>query len=542
MNAECYPMSVLPHIAPLYADYLALAEAAADSPLRRWYGAEPVGNGWMLNSPAAEDRGTLADLLHVQSVGFRAGAQTLANIELLRNGARAVVTGQQVGLFGGPLLTLVKAATAIARAQEASIATGLPHVPIFWLATEDHDLAEADQCKLLSKHAVETLSLGRKSTDKPVGGTVLGSGIEALLEQAQELLAYAPICDLLRECYTPDATFGQAFGALMTRLFSAHGLIVLDAAGTDFHALGAPVLRAAIERAGELEALLLARTGELATHGYSAQVLVKAGTSLLFLIDAESGRREILQRFEGSVWKAGNKVYSTADLLAILQGNPARLSPNALLRPLFQDAILPTAAYIGGPAEIAYFAQSEVLYRALIGRLTPVLPRFTATLVEPAIATVMDRDEVSLKDIFAARTADALALRLGARAMPIEGKRRIAAVGHAMDSELSALTDYLAQVDPSLGRSALVSASKMRYQMSRLRRMAATFEVQKDASLRKHAEAMVLHLFPQAHPQERLLGGIWFLAQSGGAFGEVLIDRLVEEAGEMCLGHSAVRL
>jgi hypothetical protein len=134
-----------------------------------------------------------------------------------------------------------------------------------------------------------------------------------------------------------------------------------------------------------------------------------------------------------------------------------------------------------------------------------------------------------------------MALRLGARAMPIEGKRKLAAAGNAMDAELAALTGYLAAMDESLGRSALVSASKMRYQMNRLRRMAANFEVRKEGSLRKHAEAMMLHLFPGGHPQERVLGGAWFLAQAGEGWPE-LIARLVAEAGEMCLGHSVVRL
>jgi len=225
-------------------------------------------------------------------------------------------------------------------------------------------------------------------------------------------------------------------------------------------------------------------------------------------------------------------------LLGILEATPERLSPNALLRPVFQDTILPTAAYIGGPAEIAYFAQSAVLYERILGRITPVLPRLSATLIEPAIAAVMAKDEVSLVDLFEAKTVDEVTLRLGARAMPIEGKRRLAAVGNAMDAELTALTGYLASVDESLGRSALVSASKMRYQMNRLRRMAATFETQKEASLRKHAEAMVLHLFPGGHPQERVIGGAWFLAQCGDG----LVDRLVTEAGAMCLGHSVVRV
>jgi bacillithiol biosynthesis cysteine-adding enzyme BshC len=461
----------------------------------------------------------------------------LDHIEKLRRGARAIVTGQQVGLFGGPLLTLLKAATAVARAKEATVATGVEHVPIFWLASEDHDLAEVDQVSLLSKHSVETLRLGLQAGGAAVGGVVLGRGVEAALDQLSELLSYAPVCDLLRACYTPEATLAGAFARFMTRLFAAQGLIVMDAAGRDFHALGASALRAAIERAPELETALLERTRELEAAGYHAQVLVKPGASLLFLIDDVTSERAALRRV-GDVWKAGSRSYSTADLLDILDEAPERISPNALLRPVFQDTILPTAAYIGGPAEIAYFAQSAVLYEKIPGRVTPVLPRLSATLIEPAIAAVMARHELSLADVFGAKTVDELTLRLGARAMPIEGKRKLAAAGNAMDAELSALTGYLASVDESLGRSALVSASKMRYQMNRLRRMAATFETQKEAGLRKHAEAMVLHLFPNAHPQERLVGGAYFLAQCG----EGLVDRLVEEAGSMCLGHSVVRV
>jgi len=543
MSAECYPMSVLPHISRLYGDYLALGAGASSGQVGGWYSSAPASTDWMdLRRPCAvSDAPALVAALKKQSENLGAGPAAMANIEKLWSPvtryARAVVTGQQVGLFGGPLLTLLKAATAVARAKEATAATGVAHVPVFWLASEDHDLAEVDQVSLLSKHAVETVKLGLADAGTAVGGVRLGAGVESALDAVSELLAYAPVCDLLRECYAPGATLAGAFGRLMARLFAAHGLIVMDAAGREFHRLGAPVLRAAIERAAELEAALLERTRELEAGGYHAQVLVKPGASLLFLIDAETGERVALRRV-GEGWKAGATSYSTAKLLGILEATPERLSPNALLRPVFQDTILPTAAYIGGPAEIAYFAQSAVLYERILGRITPVLPRLSATLIEPAIAAVMAKDEVSLVDLFEAKTVDEVTLRLGARAMPIEGKRRLAAVGNAMDAELTALTGYLASVDESLGRSALVSASKMRYQMNRLRRMAATFETQKEASLRKHAEAMVLHLFPGGHPQERVIGGAWFLAQCGDG----LVDRLVEEAGSMCLGHSVVRV
>ncbi len=557
MNAECIPIATLPHTTRLFRDFLAMNESAAASPLRAWYGAGPFGSAWM-KPPAASPHATaLADALEAQGLAFGASPATMANIAKLRAGARAVVTGQQVGLFGGPLLTLLKAATAIARARQSTAETGVEHVPIFWLATEDHDLEEVDQVALLSKSSVETLRLGAKPTPyaAPTGNVVLDDSIDGLLDRASDLLHHAPICDLLRECYamregyTP--TFASAFARLMTRLFAKQGLIVMDAAGRDFHALGAPTLRSAIEHAEELEAALLARTAELEAAGYHVQVLVKPGASLLFLVsDVEENprvkNRQALHHLPDGSWQAGAgssaTSCTTAELLAILDSAPERLSPNALLRAVFQDTILPTTAYIGGPAEVAYFAQSAVLYQRILGRITPILPRLSATLIEPAIGAMMAQNEVSLSD--AMRSAEELAQRLAARALPIEAKRRLADAGNALDQALAAAHDTLAALDPSLARSAEVSASKMRYQMDRLRRLAATFELHRESSLRKHAEAMTLHLFPNGQLQERVLAGVWFLAawESAHSDSAGLIARLVEEAASQYAGHLAIRM
>ncbi len=565
MSTECTPIATLPHTTRLFRDFLAMGQSAATvggraaSPLRAWYGAEPLGNTWMQPPSASPHAAALADALEVQSLAFGAGPATLANIARLRAGARAVVTGQQVGLFGGPLLTLLKAATAVARARQATAATGVEHVPVFWLATEDHDLAEVDRVSLLSKTAVETLRLNAQPIPyaAPVGNLVLDGSIDTLLDRAGDLLHHAHLCDLLRECYASHRedkqapTFASAFARLMTRLFAEHGLIVMDAAGRDFHALGASTLRFAIEHAEQLEAALLARAAELEAAGYHAQVLVKPGGSLLFLVSEVEGShgvkdRQALYRLPDGSWKAGAgnaaKSYTTAELLAILDAAPERISPNALLRPVFQDTVLPTTAYVGGPAEVAYFAQSAVLYQRILGRITPVLPRLSATLIEPAIGAMMAQHEVTLPD--AMRSTEDLEQRLGARALPIEAKRRLADAGNALDAALAAAQSCLAALDAGLGRSAEVSASKMRYQMDRLRRLAATFEMGRQASLRKHAEAISLHLFPNAHPQERVLAGVWFLAawESAHGDGSSLIARLVEEAASQCSGHLVIRM
>jgi uncharacterized protein YllA (UPF0747 family) len=204
---------------------------------------------------------------------------------------------------------------------------------------------------------------------------------------------------------------------------------------------------------------------------------------------------------------------------------------------VFQDAVLPTTAYVGGPAEIAYFAQSQVLYEAILSRTTPVLPRLSATLVEPAMAKVLGQHEISVPDLIAAQPEE-MSQRLGARAMPVEGKRMLASAGQGLDEELKSVTEWMARMDAGLGKSADVAASKMLYQMNRLRRLAANYQLQKEASLRRHVDALYLNLFPERHPQERVVGAAAFLAK----YGEGLVPELVELAGQECPGHKVVFL
>ena len=536
MSAECYPITVLPQISRLFREYTELRTAPADAPVRRFYAGNPFEDRWKQGTTASlqADRGVLADALTAQSRTFVAGESTFYNLGKLRQGARAIVTGQQVGLLGGPLLTLLKAATAIRKAQVAS-EHGVPHVPIFWMATEDHDLDEVNQAALLGKFGVETLrSSFAGHRQQPVGGLLLGDAIEPVLARAEELLDYAPITELLRASYAPGNTLASAFGKFLSGVFREHGLIVVDASTRAFHAMGAPVLRYAIEHSDELHKVLIERTKELEQAGYAAQVLVSDDSSLLFLMD-ESGNRLPLKRPPAPggrrEWKAGPRAYSDVELIALLQAEPERLSPNALLRPVFQDSILPTSAYIGGPAEIAYFAQCQPLFQRILGTVTPVLPRLSATLVPAAIRSVMDQHELTLRDVMT--TSDALAQRLGARAMPIEGKRRIASAGNALDAELSEVQRWMESLDANLGRSAGVAANKMRYQMNRLRRLAANWQIERETYLRKHADAITHTLYPEQHVQERLLSGVQMLAMSKVD----LAAFLVENAQQECPGH-----
>ena len=488
LTADCHPITVLPGLHRLFVDAVSGAEEA-----QAFYPAPPPEAGWQARPALPSHWPEVVRLLGEQNAAPSPAAASA--LEALSSGAGVVVTGQQVGLFGGPLFTPFKAATAVARARQAT-AEGRPHAAIFWLATEDHDFAEINHVVFPAKRELRKLVYSSFPEFLcPVGGIVLDGSITPLMEQAWELLGGSEAMEVLAAAYQPGRSFAQAFAEFYRKIFAAQGLLVLDAGSREFHRIGAPVLQAGIERADELHAALLERNKALEAAGYHAQVAVGEQSSLLFLIDERTGARVALKSLPPStnepegLWQAGRQSYSTADLLGILHAEPERISPSALLRPVFQDYLLSTSAIVGGPAEIAYFAQSAVLYERILGRMTPGLPRLSATLIEPAIGDLLRKHQLTLERVFEVAPSE-LAQLLAARAIPPEGKRRLAEAGLSLDDELIPLLDWMRSLDAGLGRSAETAASKMRYQMGRLRRLAANFQLQREAKLTRDAEAI----------------------------------------------------
>jgi bacillithiol synthase len=525
---------VAPGQSRLFLDY-----CAADPAVRPYYSSLPRETAWQQRCSRPDHWHEIVDLLAAQNPSPSAAA----SIAALRNGAATVVTGQQVGLFGGPLYTPFKAASALARARQAS-AAGHPHVAIFWLATEDHDFAEINHVSFPSRKELRKLVYSKTpAAPIPVGNVVIDETIESLIEQTWELLGASDAMNALVAAYKPGRTFGQAFAEFYSKAFADQGLLILDASSAEIHRLGSPILKAAIERADELHAALLERNKSLEAAGYHAQVAVTSDSSLLFLLDERTGARLSLKRTPSSsaepqgLWQAGRERFTTADLLGILAAEPQRISPAALLRPIFQDYLLGTSLIIGGPAEIAYFAQSAVLYQRILGRVTAAEPRLSATLIEPAIAELLHKHDLGIDRIFR-ESVDSLAHLLAARAMPVEGKQKLSSAGQALHAELQPLLDYMSAMDPGLGRSAKTAASKMRYQMNRLRRLAANFELQREGSLHRHADAIERALNPSGVIQERVHGAAYYLARNGFS----LAETLTELASDPCPGHKAVWL
>src|SRR5229473_660114 len=348
-----------------------------------------------------ERRAEVTSILRKQNIALGAGAETLSNLDRLENGAVAVVSGQQVGLFSGPAYSVYKALTAVQIAEELTRA-GIPAVPFFWMATEDHDLDEVRHTTWFGRGKLIRFELPANAESvQPVGRIPLGAQIEPLVQEAAELLANQGsdlLAQYLIESYRPEETYGSAFGKLFARLFAQHGLILMDPLDAGLHKVAAPLYQHALADRDALNEKLLQRGKDLDRTGFAAQVKVTARSTLLFRMD-DGGRQVITANTEK--FQAGEKAWPREQLVHLTHAEPEKFSPNALFRPVVQDYLLPTAAYIAGPAEISYFAQSEVVYQHLLGRMPVMLPRSGFTLVDAKANKLLRRYGLSVEDVWA---------------------------------------------------------------------------------------------------------------------------------------------
>jgi bacillithiol synthase len=533
LTSDCIPFSAIPHTTKLFSDYL------AQSPeVRKFFphasGAASIVSLVRVVPSGTETHRRVADVLERQNRAWGASDAVLRNIQRLREGAHAVVTGQQVGLFGGPLLAFLKVASALALAQQVE-ASGVPCVPVFWMATEDHDLVEVNQALLLT----QDFSLVRFHADTkgiqgaPVADIRMAAGTNNLVAQAAETLGESLASDYLRQSYREGETLSNAYARLYARMFADHGLIILDPADEDLHRIAAPLFVEAITRAQELDEALLARNRELRDAGYHEQVKVTdLSTPLFALVDRV---RVPVHRANGE-FSIGKERLSSDELMRRITQHPENFNANVLLRPVLQDYWLPTLAYFGGPAEIAYFAQVGVVYEKLLGRITPVLSRLSATLIEPRIERLLEKYQVELPELFHGECE--LRDCIAARSLPVQLKDEFLKGKQAAEDAMQRISESLARLDPTLVRAADRATKKMLYQVSRLERRAAAAELRRNEVIARHAAQIENSLYPHKTLQEREISGVYFYAK----YGPQLIDTLIQAGNSPCPEHKIIRL
>lgn len=515
VKAQCLPYSQIPHTTRLFADFL------SDFPqVQQFYPRSPNFSDWLTQETPGQRydparRARVSDILERQNKAWGACENTIGNLARLRAGASAVLTGQQVGLFGGPLFAIYKALTAVKLAEEAT-AAGVDAVPVFWLATTDHDLAEVNHTVLPgpqgSLQPVSTPCHGVE--DAPVGTILFDDEIQPVVQSVAELLGDSQAADLLRAAYRPGETLGTAFARLFTHLFADWGVILLDPSDPELHAIAMPIYTAAIERAAEIDQALLGRGQALERAGYHQQVKVTPSSTLLFTMK-DGARIPIHRRINGhsTDFLIGDQKLSREDLLRQVAAAPHHFSPNVLLRPVVQDHLLPTLCYTGGAAEVAYFAQAAVVYQELLGRVTPILPRFSATLVEPKLQGLLERYGLSLPDLF--QGEDALREKIAARILPAELQKAFDRAGATLGESLGAVRKALVQLDKTLAEAADNAGSKMQHQLETLRSRAARAELRQSEIASRHAQLLSAMLYPNKTLQEREIAGIYYVSRYG---------------------------
>lgn len=536
MTIRSLPAAALPHTSKLFA---AFVEDFAR--VERFYAYPPTLAGALGAARAARlpdaTRRTVAAVLREQNRRFGDYEAVERSIERLERGAAAVVTGQQAGLFCGPAYTFYKALTAAALAGRMT-AAGVDAVPIFWLASEDHDLAEVDHCWLSGREGLKRIGLAHQEDDtgRRVGRIALGSEIEAAVARAVELLegpAADEIARALGDAYRPGETYASAFGRLLARLVGQFGVVPLDPHDARLAELAAPFYARAIREQASLAQELVARSRLLDRNGFHAQVKVTESSTLLFL-DVEGKRLPVRAR-NGS-FAVGNATLTESELLRRLNASPEGLSGNVLLRPIVQDTLLPTAAIVAGPAEVAYFAQAERVYRRLLGRMPAVVPRAGYTLVPREAARLLSRYGLSLEDLFGGRQR--LRARLERRFLSKALARRFDTGEEQLRALLGKLRGPLGKLDKTLVGALGTAESKMLYQFTKLRGKAARAENFRTGVLDRHERLLVNLLYPNKGLQERTLSLLPFLAREGTE----LLDRLAAVASDDTWAHRVVEL
>lgn len=542
MKAQCLPFSQIPHTTRLFADFLSYSPK-----VHAFYPRSPQFPEWLKEEfstlrydPSRRER--VSAILERQNKSWDASPQTLANLERLRKGAAAVVTGQQVGLFGGPMFAIYKALTAVKLAAEATTA-GVDAVPVFWLATYDHDLAEVNHVSLPGPEGVLRLltTPSHSVAGAPVSAVTLGEEILPVVEEATGLLGDSEAARLVRESYRPGETMGTAFARLCARLFGEWGVILLDGSDAELHRVAEPIYRAAIERSEELDTALLARGQALEAAGYHQQVKVTSSSVLLFTMK-DGARTPMHRRGSGNAagfvigGDAGAETLSQAELLRRIASTPEQFSANVLLRPIVEDYLLPTLAYTGGAAEAAYFAQVGAVYEILLGRVTPVVPRFSATIVEPKTQRLLERHGVSVPDVFSG--PDQLLQQLAARSLPQELQGAFDVANKSLESNLAAIREKLEKLDRTLVDAAQTASSKMQHQMEKLYQQATRAEARQGELVRRHAETLSQALYPGKGLQERGIGGMYFVAR----YGTELLHQLYDSIHSDCHDHQILEL
>ena len=472
-------------------------------------------------------RDAIADVLQVQQRRRGAPPEAQAAVNLLRDPQSvAIVTGQQAGLFGGPLFTLLKAVTALRLAERVRAEHHVTVVPIFWIDAEDHDWDEVKACGVLDAELdLRAVSVGNPpgAHEGPVARVRLDESAASACADLEQTLPPTEftrdLLQTLRAAYHAGAGMADAFGQWLESVLGPRGLVVFDASDPAAKPLVADLFAREIEQAGMTSRLASEAGAELQARGYHAQATPHEGSVALFQLN---GSREAIRAQDGA-FIVGDRLESKAELLERVRRSPEQFSPNVLLRPLVQDTLFPTICYVAGPNELAYLGQLSRVYDEFGIPMPLMQQRATATLLDSNAMRFLTRHEFPLE---ALRAQDEAALNeLLESQLPPTVEASLQDAVRAVDERMTVLAKEVPQIDATLEGATRSALARMQDDLKKLHAKIIQAAKRKDETLRrqfKHARAQA---FPAGHPQEREVGFVYFLNK----YGPTLVDRLNDE-------------
>jgi len=513
----------IPHQSPLFLDFQADLEK-----IEKFYPekqtalkdfASQVLENYKIN------RSALCEILNDTNKSFGAGNKTFENIELLREkNCVAVVTGQQASLFSGAAYTIYKAVSAVKLAENLR-KQNVKAVPVFWIAEEDHDFDEVKKTFVIGKEGklCESENTPRAYTENfPVGlirlDETINNAIETLFEMLPRTEFSHELKKILSETYKAGETYSTSFAKFLTKLFTNYGLIILSPLDEKLKELCAPIFADAVEKSDQIISELLKRNDELAKENYGAQVLV-AEDSFPFFYQSETGERRAVRRNpENSKFKIQNSKteFERSELIEIARTSPKSLSPNALMRPVVQDYLLPTLLYFGGAAEIAYFAQNSAIYKILNRPVTPIRHRASFTVLEPKHARTLEKYQVNLTDLFGGK--ENILVEIVEKYINRETARVFAEVEREIYKQLNRLDSVLKTDEPTLSANLANRRKKILWHIASLRKKYHLAEILKNDVMQKRIDNLFSAFLPHNALQERTLNVITFLNLYGANF------------------------
>lgn len=441
-----------------------------------------------------------------------------------------VTTGQQPGLFGGPLYTIHKALSAVALARRLESLLETTVMPLFWVASDDHDWEEANHTYILDAgNELRRLELaGDPDSARSMGTRRLDGSAETALSQLTELLPPSEFRDDIvarLEAAYREGTVADAFTGTLTGLMGDVGLGVTDAQDPVVRRLDEPVIRRELENAEAHERALRRQTERLEGAGYAAQVPTLPGAANVFYEDEGHGRERLLREDGSWVLRASRRKLSEAELWELYEEAPARFSANVVLRPVVESAVFPTLAYVGGPGETSYLAQTGCLFEAHGVGMPVVFPRFSVTLIEGKVRKVLDKFGLTEGD-FVSRPVHEVVSGVVRDDVPDEVQAAVSRLRQALQEGYQAVYDAVESIDPTL-KGPIFSARNEGFKaISDVEKKIRHHVKLNEETELEQIEKAAVNLAPEGKPQERVLNVHHYLARYGEGLIPAILDRL----------------